>query len=77
MPDVRSWSTSPEAFPSETGRNAKLRAAANLAETVIGGKVGEEVRHLLWVFYNTDSATYVEELAKAIIAEAKQKAGRP
>ena len=62
-----SQSTNPEAFPSETGRNAKLRAAANLAPKVIGGPIGEEVRRLLRTFYNTDSAQFVEPLAKAII----------
>jgi hypothetical protein len=50
-------------------RNVRLNEAAHLAETAIGGRVGEEIRNLLIVFYGTDSAQYVDELAKAVIAE--------
>lgn len=75
MSTLRSRSVSPEAFSNETGRNAKLRAAGNLAETVIPGRIGEEVRMLLWACYGTSSAPLVEGLARAIIAANPTTAG--
>lgn len=68
-----SASTDPTPRQSETARHGKLRAAANLAPSVIGGEIGEQVRQLMWVFYNTPEASYLEPLAKGIIAEARSE----
>lgn len=54
---------------SVAAHDARINEAARLAESQIGGRVGEEIRNLLIVFYGTDSAQYVDELAKAIITE--------
>lgn len=50
-------------------RNARLNEAARLARGAISGKVGEEIATLMVVFYGTDQAGQVDDLAKAVIAE--------
>lgn len=68
-----SWSTDPTPRNSERADDGLLRAAANLATVVIGGEVGEQVRLMMWTYYNTPKTRVVRELAKAILAEAEQR----
>jgi len=63
----RSWNTDPTPGKTERPDDGLLRAAANLATVVIGGEVGEQVRIMMWTYYNTDKTHIVRSLAKAIV----------
>lgn len=64
----RSWNTDPTPTRRERADDGLLRAAANLALVVIPGEVGEQVRIMMWTYYNTDKTRVVRELARAIVA---------
>lgn len=73
----RSWNTDPAPVNAERSIDGKIRAAANLSLAVIGGQIGEEIRLVLWTYYNTDKAMRFEQLADAILAARPARTTQP
>lgn len=70
-----SMSTDPTPGRHERAVDGVLRAAANLAPVVIPAAIGEELRMLFWIYYNTDDAERFRSLAQSVVDARPSREG--